>query len=161
MGAVEDFCKLWVNSLFLNAIDADLPVETLDSLNGIRNFRRDTTNGQLALLRVMVPWVSLDLQYNRPEPLTRKSVNYLLNYRLQWGKPDTLSLLTSALDKSHAIANGDSRAVASPESSTDPTIVKDLPPLPPDAPEYFTVNTPAEYISIIQNDWPYSGIPTY
>ena len=24
-------------------------------------------------------------------------VNYLLNHRLQWGKPDTLSLLTSVL----------------------------------------------------------------
>ncbi|KAK0188092.1 hypothetical protein F5146DRAFT_1207953 [Armillaria mellea] len=54
-------------------------------------------------------------------------VNYLLNFRLQWGQPDTLSLLTSALDD------------------------KSL-----DAPPYFTTDIPPEYISIIQNDWPYS-----
>ncbi|KAG1742289.1 uncharacterized protein EDB91DRAFT_304329 [Suillus paluster] len=33
-----------------------------------------------------------------------------------------------------------------------------LPPLPPDAPEYFRADIPvdSELISIIQNDWPYS-----
>ncbi|XP_006462535.1 hypothetical protein AGABI2DRAFT_193662 [Agaricus bisporus var. bisporus H97] len=76
-------------------------------------------------------------------------VNYLLNYRLQWGKADTLSLLTSAL-------KDEPRNVKAVEPSNGSVIVKEPPPLPSDAPEYFSVDTPAEYISIIQNDWPYS-----
>jgi hypothetical protein len=80
-------------------------------------------------------------------------VNYLLNYRLQWGKPDHLSLLTSALD-----ANRPPSPVIPPSLDTsDPKIAKALPDLSADAPPYFTADTPAEYISIIQNDWPYSG----
>ncbi|EKM79241.1 hypothetical protein AGABI1DRAFT_113826 [Agaricus bisporus var. burnettii JB137-S8] len=76
-------------------------------------------------------------------------VNYLLNYRLQWGKADTLSLLTSAL-------KDEPRNVKAVEPPNGSVIVKEPPPLPSDAPEYFSVDTPAEYISIIQNDWPYS-----
>ncbi|KXN81752.1 hypothetical protein AN958_03769 [Leucoagaricus sp. SymC.cos] len=90
-------------------------------------------------------------------------VNYLLNHRLQWGKPDTLSLLTSALDEvKDRIANGQAvtnGTVTPPITSTEVVTQKELPLLPPDAPEIFSVNTPAEYISIIQNDWPYS-VPT-
>ncbi|KAF9452939.1 hypothetical protein P691DRAFT_755971 [Macrolepiota fuliginosa MF-IS2] len=82
-------------------------------------------------------------------------VNYLLNYRLQWGKADTLSLMTSALDKTN-----DRPIAAAPQpnlmNGTDPAVMKQLPSLPPDAPEYFTADTPPEYLSIIQNDWPYS-----
>ncbi|KAG2133737.1 hypothetical protein DEU56DRAFT_810404 [Suillus clintonianus] len=75
-------------------------------------------------------------------------VNYLINHRLQWGKPDTLSLLPSAL-------NNDTRfkdVPISPSKSDRP-----LPALPPDAPEYFKADMPfdSELISIIQNDWPY------
>ncbi|KAF5360629.1 hypothetical protein D9756_004612 [Leucocoprinus leucothites] len=86
-------------------------------------------------------------------------VNYLLNHRLQWGKPDTLSLLTSTLDgPCHTTTNGSAngQSVFPPADLTEPPVLKALPPLPLDAPEYFTVNTPAEYLSIIQNDWPYS-----
>jgi hypothetical protein len=66
-------------------------------------------------------------------------VDYLTTHRLQWGKPDTLSLLPSVLDVSAALP----------------------PPAAPGAPPpaYFTADTPAELISIIQNDWPYSGAP--
>ncbi|KAG6850337.1 hypothetical protein H0H93_014610 [Arthromyces matolae] len=56
-----------------------------------------------------------------------------------WGKPDTLSLLTSSLDE------GDSQ----PQSTASPDVV----------PKYFTRNPPREYVSIIQNDWPYSIPP--
>jgi hypothetical protein len=65
-------------------------------------------------------------------------VDYLTKYRLQWGRPDTLSKLKSTVDDS----------------------VKDLTTPPPSNPpkEWFTVDTPPEMISIIQNDWPYSGI---
>ncbi len=79
------------------------------------------------------------------------TVNYLLNFRLQWGKPDTLSLLTSALDDMDLARNHTNPLDA------DTVVAKDLPPLPEDAPPYFTADIPPEYISIIQNDWPYSG----
>lgn len=69
-------------------------------------------------------------------------VNYLLNYRLQWGKPDTLSLLTSVLDD---------EAVVTTENGE-----RELYPTP----EYFKADIPfdSELICIIQNDWPYSGM---
>jgi len=66
--------------------------------------------------------------------------DYLLNHRLQWGKPDTLSLLTSALDDPSisAAENGQSQLYPSPE--------------------YFKADIPfnSDLICIILNDWPYS-----
>ncbi|TFK27648.1 hypothetical protein FA15DRAFT_585873 [Coprinopsis marcescibilis] len=62
--------------------------------------------------------------------------NYLITHRLQWGKPDTLSLFKSEI-------------IDEPPANTE-----DLPPTP-----YFSVETPPQYISIIQNDWPYSIPP--
>jgi len=63
-----------------------------------------------------------------------------LNHRLQWGKPDTLSLLTTTIV--------DERSIDGPGcDSGDDT----------DPPPYFSWETPAKYVSIIQNDWPYSG----
>ena len=69
------------------------------------------------------------------------AANYLLNHRLQWGKPDTLSLLTSALDD---------WSVATTENGE-----RELYPTP----EYFKADIPfnSELICIRQNDWPYSG----
>ncbi|KAF5369363.1 hypothetical protein D9758_002496 [Tetrapyrgos nigripes] len=70
-------------------------------------------------------------------------VNYLQNYRLQWGKRDSLSVLQSALP--------------------DDAFPFDTPTLNGNGhtnlPPYFTVSTPIEYISVIQNDWPYSVPP--
>ncbi|KAF8547456.1 hypothetical protein OG21DRAFT_1517363 [Imleria badia] len=67
-------------------------------------------------------------------------VNYLLDYRLQWGKPDTLSLLTSVLDDQTIVATENG------ERGLYPT------------PKYFKADIPfnSELICIIQNDWPYS-----
>lgn len=64
-------------------------------------------------------------------------MEYLLKYRLQWGKPDRLSLLPSEL-------------------KCDDVEVE---PLPEDAPlpAYFTADIHPSLVSIIQNDWPYSG----
>ncbi|KAJ3814049.1 hypothetical protein F5876DRAFT_86690 [Lentinula aff. lateritia] len=62
-------------------------------------------------------------------------VNYLLNHRLQWGKPDTLSVLPSAFR----------------DEPDNPTRGSDANVPPP----YFTSDTPDKYVSIIQNDWPY------
>ncbi|KAH0831889.1 hypothetical protein J3R83DRAFT_12763 [Lanmaoa asiatica] len=68
-------------------------------------------------------------------------INYLLKYRLQWGKPDTLSLLTSELDD---------RSAAATEN-------RELEHYP--TPEYFKADIPfnSNLICIIRNDWPYSG----
>ncbi|KAJ7643862.1 hypothetical protein FB45DRAFT_735602 [Roridomyces roridus] len=80
-------------------------------------------------------------------------VNYLLNYRLQWGKPDTLSLLGSAV---HDEGMSTPPILEGLSSNADLTVPRKLPPLPEDAPAYFSESTPPQYLSIIQNDWPYS-----
>jgi len=70
-------------------------------------------------------------------------VNYLMNHRLRWGQPDALSLL-----KSDLVPN-----IAEPLHS-DITI-----PISSVNPPYFSWETPSQFISIIENDWPYS-VPT-
>jgi hypothetical protein len=75
---------------------------------------------------------------------------------LQWGKQDTLSRLSSALDDPSI-----SKTIVDPLSPDIVPNTKGLPPLPSHAPPYFTVHTPSEFISIIQNDWPYSGTTSY
>ncbi|PFH49948.1 hypothetical protein AMATHDRAFT_4425 [Amanita thiersii Skay4041] len=72
-------------------------------------------------------------------------INYLLNHRLQWGRPDTLSILSPSHNLAKNFENGPSR--------------KGLPTLPADAPRYFTADVPPEYLSVIVNDWPYSVPP--
>jgi len=82
-------------------------------------------------------------------------VNYLYNHRLQWGQPDTMSLLGSALDdKQPPTGEVDPAGAALPVSLKERKV---LPPIPVDAPPYFTADSPTELISIIQNDWPYSS----
>ncbi|TFK73639.1 hypothetical protein BDN72DRAFT_893819 [Pluteus cervinus] len=75
-------------------------------------------------------------------------VNYLTSYRLQWGKPDTRALLRSALDVEY-----EGPSIAADTQPQGPEVPQGL---PYDAPAYFTAKAPPEYISIIQNDWPYS-----
>ena len=67
-----------------------------------------------------------------------------MNHRLRWGQPDTLSLL-----KSDLVHN----SIAKPLSQPDSTI-----PISSVIPPYFSWETPSQFISIIENDWPYSGI---
>ncbi|KZT28348.1 hypothetical protein NEOLEDRAFT_1176080 [Neolentinus lepideus HHB14362 ss-1] len=82
-------------------------------------------------------------------------VNYLMYKRLRWGKPDSQSRFTSALDDGTT-----NKAVMNGESVTfNPQSPPSLPPLPDNAPAYFTADTPPELISIILNDWPYSVPP--
>ena len=82
--------------------------------------------------------------------------NYLRKYRLQWGKADTLSKLPSRLsppvitDKDGDI---DSGKVALLDSG--------LPHVPPGTKPYFTADIPLQLVSIIMNDWPYSGRRAY
>ena len=64
-------------------------------------------------------------------------VDYLVNHRLQWGKPDRLSLLQSQIQD---------------DPVDDEELSKDEKP-----PAYFTADMPRKFISIILNDWPYSG----
>ena len=66
--------------------------------------------------------------------------NYLLKYRLRWGQPDRLSVLKpykGSIDEILIIDDSDS--------------------LPIPAVDYFGADTPPHLVSIIVNDWPYSG----
>jgi len=72
-------------------------------------------------------------------------VNYLLTYRLQWGRTDSLSKLRSRLN----IPTETNGPPQSHLSTSTPTV-------PPGAPTYFTADISPKLISIIQNDWPYS-----
>ena len=75
-------------------------------------------------------------------------VNYLKTYRLQWGQPDRRSLLLSSLEGLTA-PHDDSNATET-YGVLEPTV-------PLSAPRYFMANISPELISIILNDWPYSG----
>ncbi|KAI0822063.1 hypothetical protein BC628DRAFT_1328389 [Trametes gibbosa] len=86
-------------------------------------------------------------------------VNYLLNFRLQWGQPDSISILRSLLDEPHArdTAALDTANVSSQETNvSDPKMPRKLPALAAGAPLYFRAEMPAELLSIMMNDWPYS-----
>ena len=74
-------------------------------------------------------------------------VDYLMNHRLRWGQPDTLSLLKSRLV--HDSTTETHESFSHPD--TPSPIVSVNPP-------YFSWETPSQFISIIENDWPYSGI---
>lgn len=69
--------------------------------------------------------------------------HYVLQCRLRWGEPDTQCLL----DQDPPVYRD------SPDF--DPSYC--LPPLPDDAPALFTLDIPKRLISIMRNDWPYSG----
>lgn len=86
-----------------------------------------------------------------------QQANFLLNYRLQWGKEDTITLLRSSLEES-VDAEGPAEV---PEELLDPKVPKKLPPLPPNAPPYFKADMPREMYCITMNDWPYSGTPPF
>ena len=77
----------------------------------------------------------------KPPPQTIHSKeNYLLKYRLRWGRPDRLSVLRpykGSIDEIPILDDPDS--------------------LPIPAADYFRADTPPHLISIIVNDWPYSG----
>lgn len=62
-----------------------------------------------------------------------------------------MSLLKSSLDFSRFIS-GEQCATPSTEAGIEPHL----------DPPYFSIKTPSKYISLIQNDWPYSGkSPSY
>ena len=113
--------------------------------------KSDMTLGRLVSRRNTVQWVRRNLFTTRCRiTCSISSVNYLLSYRLQWGKHDTLSKLSSRLGP------------PAPHSHTksarhEPT----LPSVPEGAPNYFTADINPELISILQNDWPYSGVFLY
>ena len=78
--------------------------------------------------------------------------NYLIKYRLQWGKADTLSKLPSRLSIPVVTVEKDDVG-----HGMIPLLPSGLPPIPPDTKPYFTANIPLQLVSIIMNDWPYSG----
>ncbi|KZP06145.1 hypothetical protein FIBSPDRAFT_842412 [Athelia psychrophila] len=90
------------------------------------------------------------------------SVNYLNQYRLRWGEPDTLSALPTSLGISaYKGVEAPKHASAIDAVKPHPTLVdeSDLFTSASNIPAYFMTGTPAELISIIQNDWPYSVPP--
>ncbi|KZT09214.1 uncharacterized protein LAESUDRAFT_722943 [Laetiporus sulphureus 93-53] len=87
------------------------------------------------------------------------TVNYLLSHRLQWGKPDQLSALHSILDEQDDNQNECMHSAQAQGPTSETLVVGELPPIPADAPPYFTADTPPELISITMNDWPYSVPP--
>lgn len=78
-------------------------------------------------------------------------VNYLITYRLQWGKQDTLCKLRSRFDPP------DLGPSTVQEVGNTKSLPVGLPKPAPGAKTYFTADIPPELVSIIQNDWPYSG----
>ena len=78
--------------------------------------------------------------------------NYLIRSRLQWGKADTLSKFPSRLSPPVVTAEKDDVG-----TGKVPLLASGLPPIPPDTKPYFTANIPLQLVSIIMNDWPYSG----
>ncbi|KJA24026.1 hypothetical protein HYPSUDRAFT_162515 [Hypholoma sublateritium FD-334 SS-4] len=70
-------------------------------------------------------------------------VKYLANHRLRWGQPDTQSLLQSSLEVEPGVG-----LITSGDAESDLN-----------SSGYFCCETPSRYISIIQNDWPYSVPP--
>lgn len=91
-----------------------------------------TSNGAHSAMRRLP---ELNLYLNIP------IVDYLINHRLQWGKPDRLSLLQSQIQED-IVEDAEAGQAESP-------------------PAYFTANMPRKFISIILNDWPYSGAGSY
>lgn len=75
-------------------------------------------------------------------------VNYLRNYRLQWGRPDRLSLLPSLINEADAPHD---QALVGQDRGSSSSISEG-------APRCFIADTPPESISVITNDWPYSGM---
>ena len=78
--------------------------------------------------------------------------NYLVRYRLQWGKADTISKLPSRLSPPVVTAEKDDV-----DTGKVTLLASGLPPIPPDTKPHFTANIPLQLVSIIMNDWPYSG----
>lgn len=74
-----------------------------------------------------------------PNPPSQE--NYLLKYRLRWGQPDRLSVLKPYKGSIDEIP-----------------ILNDLDSLPIPTVDYFRADTPPHLISVIVNDWPYSGM---
>lgn len=70
--------------------------------------------------------------------------NYLLKYRLRWGQPDRLSRLKPYKGSIDEIATVDNPHL-----------------LPVPAVDYFRADTPPHLISVIVNDWPYSGMSSF
>ena len=62
-----------------------------------------------------------------------------MGHRLQWGKPDRLSLLKSQVPEEESVSDEELAKVE-------------------EKPAYFTADIPRKFISIILNDWPYSGM---
>jgi hypothetical protein len=124
----------------------------LGFLSATRNSSSDTSAGRIGSRRstgaqVVVFFFNTLLLY-----FPFSIANYLRKHRLQWGKADTLSKLPSRLlppvatDMNGYVSSG---KVALLDSG--------LPQIPPGIKPYFTADIPLQLVSIITNDWPYSG----
>jgi hypothetical protein len=140
------FCMLYV----LVAIVELLSPGILGCSNVTRNSSNDTIVGlkgsRPSMEAMVIDFLSFLLRFSSSVE------NYLIRYRLQWGKADTLSKLSSRLSPPVVTAEKDDVG-----TGKVPLLASGLPPIPPDTKPYFTANIPLQLVSIIMNDWPYSG----
>jgi hypothetical protein len=140
------FCMLYV----LVAIVESLSPGILGCSNVTRNFSNDMIVGlkgsRPSMEAMVIDFLSFLLRFSSSVE------NYLIRYRLQWGKVDTLSKLPSRLSPPVVIAEKDDVGTGKVA-----LLASGLPPIPPDTKPYFTANIPLQLVSIIMNDWPYSG----
>jgi hypothetical protein len=140
------FCMLYV----LVAIVELLSPGILGCSNVTRNSSNDTIVGlkgsRPSMEAMVIDFLSFLLRFSSSVE------NYLIRYRLQWGKADTLSKLPSRLSPPVVTAEKDDVG-----TGKVPLLASGLPPIPPDTKPYFTANIPLQLVSIIMNDWPYSG----
>jgi hypothetical protein len=113
-----------------------------------KNSSRVTSAGLKTSKSSMGAWV-IEFSPNR-YAFYGSPANYLRSYRLQWGRADTLSKFSNRLSSPVVTTvGGDVREVTLLESG--------LPTIPPGTKPYFTADIHLDLVSIIVNDWPYSG----
>ena len=125
--------------------------EILGCLGATKNSSSDTSVGLKASKSSMEAWV-IEFLPNCYVSFYDSPANYLRSYRLQWGRADTLSKIPSHLSSPFVTT------VGSDVDSGEATLLDSgLPTIPPGTKPYFTADINLQLVSIIMNDWPYSG----
>lgn len=144
------FCMLYVSVAIVKLLSPG----TLGCSNVTRNSSNDMIVGleesRPSMEAMVINFLSFPLHFSSSVE------SYLIRYRLRWGKADTISKLPSRLSPPVVTAEKDDVG-----TGQVPLLASGLPPIPPDTKPYFTADIPLQLVSIIMNDWPYSGGSTY